>query len=36
MYRCIAVYHMKETGWVKISSDDVFPLHYKYEAEKAQ
>ncbi len=32
----MAVYHMKETGWVKISSDDVFPLHYKYEAEKAQ
>jgi hypothetical protein len=29
------VYHMKETGWVKISADNVFPLHYKYQEEKA-
>ena len=29
------VYHMKETGWVKISADNVALLHYEYQAEKA-
>lgn len=30
----VHLYHMKETGWVKISMDDVADLHYKYQAEK--
>lgn len=25
---------MKETGWVKVSEDDVMDLHYKYQDEK--
>jgi hypothetical protein len=25
---------MKETGWVKVSTTDVFELHYKYKEEK--
>jgi hypothetical protein len=25
---------MKETGWVKVSADDVGPLYYKYKEEK--
>lgn len=32
----VNIYHMKETGWVKISEDDVGQLHYKYKAEKMQ
>ena len=28
------VYHMKESGWVKISQDDTMALHYQYQAEK--
>ena len=28
------VYHMKETGWVKVSQNDVKELHYKYQDEK--
>lgn len=31
-----AVYHMMETGWVKVSSTDVGPLHYQYQEEKKQ
>jgi len=31
---CNVVYHMKETGWEKISQDDVGKLHYEYRAEK--
>ncbi len=30
----LAVYHMKETGWVKVSQTDVGPLHYEYKDEK--
>ena len=30
-----AVYHMKQTGWVKVSADDVMKLHYQYAAEKS-
>jgi len=30
----VRVYHMKETGWVKISEEDVTELHYKYQANK--
>ena len=30
----VAVYHMKETGWEKISQDDVGKLHYQYLTEK--
>ena len=30
----MAVYHMKETGWEKISEDDVGKLHYQYLAAK--
>ena len=33
-YSISAVYHMKETGWIKISSDNVLDLHYKYADEK--
>lgn len=29
-----SVYHMKETGWVKISQDDTMKLHYQYQEEK--
>ena len=28
------VYHMMETGWVKVSSTDVKDLHYQYQEEK--
>lgn len=34
-YMCSLVYHMMETGWVKVSSTDVGELHYKYQDEKA-
>ncbi len=30
------VYHMMETGWVKVSTTDVGPLHYEYEARRGQ
>jgi hypothetical protein len=33
-YFPVSVYHMKETGWVKISQTDVGELYYKYKAEK--
>ena len=29
-----AVYHMMETGWVKVSQTDVKELHYQYQDEK--
>ena len=29
-------YHVKSTGWVKISEEDVTDLHYKYQQAKAQ
>eukprot|EP00043_Microstomoeca_roanoka_P012377 m.119659 g.119659 ORF g.119659 m.119659 type:complete len:293 (-) comp15477_c1_seq1:335-1213(-) len=32
----INLYHMKETGWVRVSADNVGPLHYKYLDEKKQ
>ena len=28
------VYHMRETGWIKVSQTDVTELHYKYAEEK--
>ena len=30
----VAVYHMKETGWEKVSSTNVLDLHYQYAEEK--
>merc|ERR1719245_2248762 len=30
----VNLYHMKETGWIKVSQDDVTDLHYKYRDEK--
>ena len=30
-----AVYHMKETGWERVSSTDVKELHYKYAEERS-
>lgn len=30
----VNIYHMKETGWEKISQDDVGILHYQYMAQK--
>lgn len=30
----VNLYHMKESGWVKVSADNVGPLHYKYKEEK--
>ncbi|ESO00235.1 hypothetical protein HELRODRAFT_83371 [Helobdella robusta] len=30
----VSLYHMKESGWVKISQDDVSDLHYTYLKEK--
>lgn len=27
------VYHMRDTGWVKVSSTDVAELHYQYKDE---
>jgi len=32
----VRIYHMKSTGWVKISEEDVTDLHYKYKAAAAQ
>jgi len=32
----VRVYHMKSTGWVKISEEDVTELHYKYKAAQGQ
>ena len=32
----VNLYHMKETGWEKISSTDVGLLHYQYQEEKKQ
>lgn len=32
----VRTYHMKSTGWVKISEEDVTELHYKYQKEKGQ
>jgi len=29
----VNLYHMKETGWIKVSQDNVLDLHYKYRAE---
>merc|ERR1711976_363797 len=29
----VNMYHMKETGWIKVSSNDVGELHYKYKEE---
>ncbi|KAF6039505.1 PSMB5 [Bugula neritina] len=30
----VNLYHMKETGWEKISQDDTVKLHYQYQDEK--
>ncbi len=30
----LSVYHMKETGWVKVSQSNVKDLHYQYQEEK--
>jgi len=30
----VNVYHIKKDGWVKISADDCFDLHQKYQKEK--
>ena len=30
----VNLYHMKETGWIKVSQTDVTELHYKYQEEK--
>ncbi|EDQ89845.1 uncharacterized protein MONBRDRAFT_32215 [Monosiga brevicollis MX1] len=30
----VNLYHMRQTGWVKISADSVHDLHYRYAAEK--
>jgi len=30
----VNLYHMKETGWIKVSQTDVTELHYKYAEEK--
>ncbi|XP_013405272.1 proteasome subunit beta type-5 [Lingula anatina] len=30
----VNMYHMKETGWIKVSQNDTKELHYKYQAEK--
>ena len=35
-FHLILAYHMKSTGWVKISEEDVTELHYKYMKEKGQ
>lgn len=32
----VRTYHMKSTGWVKISEEDVTELHYKYKKESGQ
>ena len=36
MHYIFSVYHMMETGWVKVSSTDVKDLHYQYQKEKAE
>merc|ERR1712072_37956 len=30
----VNLYHVKENGWTKISRDDCFKLHQRYQAEK--
>ncbi|XP_071957562.1 proteasome subunit beta type-5-like [Antedon mediterranea] len=30
----VNLYHMKETGWIKVSQTDVMKLHYEYQDEK--
>ena len=30
----VNLYHMQETGWIKVSQTDVTDLHYKYAEEK--
>jgi len=30
----VNLYHMRETGWIKVSQTDVTELHYKYQEEK--
>lgn len=32
----VNLYHMKETGWIKVSASDVGPLHYQFKEEAAQ
>ena len=32
----VNLYHMKQTGWVKVSQTDVKELHYQYQAEKGK
>jgi hypothetical protein len=32
----LIAYHVKSTGWIKISEEDVTDLHYKYQAASAQ
>ncbi|CAH1779466.1 unnamed protein product [Owenia fusiformis] len=32
----VNMYHMKETGWIKVSANNVLDLHYKYAEEKKQ
>lgn len=32
----VRIYHMKATGWVKISEEDVTQLHYNYKAARGQ
>lgn len=32
----VRIYHMKSTGWVKISEEDVTELHYKYKEQAGQ
>merc|ERR1711991_1017981 len=32
----VNLYHVQEEGWVKISADIVFDLHYAYEAERKE
>merc|ERR1711973_800846 len=31
----VNLYHMKESGWIKVSQTDVMGLHYKYQEEKS-
>jgi len=30
----VNLYHMQETGWIKVSQNDTMDLHYKYQEEK--
>ncbi|KAJ8042320.1 Proteasome subunit beta type-5 [Holothuria leucospilota] len=32
----VNLYHMQETGWIKVSQTDVKDLHYRYQEEKEQ